>query len=200
LLQLFLHKGQVAQMVGVTQRVTSGVKVAIARPAVVSVPPCISYLVADSMVKSSAKGYRAPYTIYPFPPQICARLVTGYLRLHIVLYTAAVTDEFRHAGFEVTCLLEAEGRPVEHRLAHDPYYVLRKGGKPLTICPLPMEQVLFEGLPLESFVVSALQADAEREPRSPSGILLPANSVKFLHTSEVVEAIWRASRTYVLEQ
>ena len=59
----------------------------------------------------------------------------------------------------------------------------------LNIGPLPMEQVLIEGLPLESLVASALQTDEEREPRRPSGILLPVNSVKFLYTSDVVEAI-----------
>jgi hypothetical protein len=169
-------------------------------PSEVSMPPCISYLVADSMMKSTEKGYGAPYTIYPFPPQICARLVTGYLRLHIVLNTAAVTNAYRRAGFETVCLLEAKGRPVEHRRANDPYYVLRKGGKQILIGPLPREQVLFEGLTLESFVASAQLTDAEREPRSPSGILLPVNSVKFLYTSEVVEAIWRSSRTYLHEQ
>jgi hypothetical protein len=169
-------------------------------PSEIGMPPCISYLVADSVMKSSEKGYGAPYTIYPFPPQICAMLVTGYLRLHIVLNTAALTNAFRHAGFETTCLLENARGPVEHRRANDPYYVLRKGGKQLTISPLPMEQVLFEGLTLESFVASALLTNAEREPRSPSGILLPVNSVKFLFTSEVVEAIWRSSRTYLHEQ
>ena len=142
-------------------------------------PPCISYLVADSMMKSSEKGYGAPYTIYPFPPQICAMLVTGYLRLHIVLNTAALTNAFRHAGFETTCLLENAGGPVEHRRANDPYYMLRKGGKQLTISPLPMEQVLFEGLTLESFVASALLTDAEREPRSPSGILCQSTRSNF---------------------
>lgn len=43
----------------------------------------------------------------------------GYLRLHIVLNTEALTDAFRGAGFEATCLLEATGGPVEHRPATD---------------------------------------------------------------------------------
>jgi hypothetical protein len=151
-------------------------------------------------MKSSEKGHGAHYSIYPFPPQICAMLVTGYLRLQIALNTASLTNAFRHAGFETTCLLENAGGLVEHRRANDPYYVLRKGGKELTISPLPMEQVLIEGLTLESFVAPALLTDTEREPRSPSGILLPVNRVKFLHTSEVVEAIWQSSRTYLHEQ
>jgi hypothetical protein len=89
-------------------------------PNEICVQSCISYLVADSLMKSPAKGYGAPYNIYPFAPQTCAMLVTGYLRLHIVLNTAALTEAFRRARFEATCLLEAAGGPVEHRRANGP--------------------------------------------------------------------------------
>ncbi len=82
-------------------------------PAEVSSPPCTDRLVANSTMKQLRPSYGVPYSIYPFPPKWAASLVTGYVRVHVRLNTAAITEAFHAAGFEADCLLSACGARLQ---------------------------------------------------------------------------------------
>lgn len=50
-----------------------------------------------SMMDNGTSG--APFSIYPFHPELCAALVCGYLRLFVYINLEALADRFRAAGY-----------------------------------------------------------------------------------------------------
>ena len=82
--------------------------------------------------------------------------------------------------------------PDSKRSPNDPYYVLRKQGLTIKVGPLPIEQLLFEGLTREALVdylTEQIEVGATR-----NGIVIPSRIFHVLQTSSEVEEVWRSSR------
>ncbi len=82
--------------------------------------------------------------------------------------------------------------PDSKRSPNDPYYVLRKQGLTIKVGPLPIEQLLFEGLTREALVdylTEQIEVGATR-----NGIVIPSRVFHVLQTSPEMQEMWRASR------
>lgn len=167
-------------------------------------PFCTDCIQGNSYQKNAQLGLSVPYTIYPLPSDYASALVTTYLRAHFRLNTAAITQAFREAGFEAECLLgkwRVQGIP-EPKKVKSPYFLLRRGEMKIAIHDLAIEQMLFEGLPLEDFVTSVV---ADYETLMSQKDLMTSTSpfgnpqrLYTLTTYKSLEDVWRASREFVL--
>jgi len=140
--------------------------------------------------------FGAPYTVYPLPPRVVARIVTGYLYIHYQLNTAAITQAFRDRGFDAECLLglwrQQGGKPPKKPPAH--YFRLRRDAMTINISRLTLEQITFEGLRLEDFVDSIVALTEKQKSLTGS-----SKSQHFLQvpTYTDMEQIWRSSRQII---
>lgn len=90
----------------------------------------------------------APYTIYPFTPDMCARLTTDHLVIETVLGWGRLGRAFSTLGYETECPLEdRDGRGD----AHTPVALLRKGDLTVTLHAWALQQLQFELLDIDRF-------------------------------------------------
>lgn len=138
------------------------------------------------------------------PASYAPGLITGFLRVHVHLNTAAVTRAFQRAGFEAVCLLEQRrlaGQTSSKIRADEDYFLLKRGTVTIRIAGLPLGQILFEGLPLEEFVAATIDyyraAEDRRElvlPGRPGG---STQLWRGLSTYTNMEEVWRKSREFI---
>lgn len=86
-------------------------------------------LESNSYEKITKPGFGAPYTIYPFPSDYVAGLVTELIQVHYRLNTAEVIKAFHNAGFEAECLIgkwRKEGGLPPKKLC-GPYFEVSRG-------------------------------------------------------------------------
>lgn len=156
----------------------------------------VDVLRSTSRERVSYPCFGAPYTVYPLPSHIVARIVTGYLQVHYQLNTAAITQAFRDKGFEAECLLGEWRRQglSQPKKTPEPYFRLRRGDATMTISRLTMEQITFEGLRLEDVIEAVIAADEERTrlAASPS-----RHHFGLLSTYTNMEQVWRTSRKVI---
>jgi hypothetical protein len=114
----------------------------------------------------------APYTIYPFSPDVCARLTTDNLVFSTILAWERLEQAFTKLGYDTFCPLDDNaGRlggpaqavtgslpgspfqdPVDGRLDSDtPVIVVAKGNRKLTLHAWGLHQVQFELLDVDRF-------------------------------------------------
>lgn len=176
------------------------------------IPPDIWPLWPEDILQSSSyqkltkPGFSAPYTIYPLPPDFAAGLVTGHLEVHYRLNTAAVVQAFRDAGFEAECLIgkwRERGESPPKKL-QGPYFRVGKGTWHFLVPDIPIEHVLFDGLPLEELVasISAFYEDELKQDSSEllSAIIREPDGRRHLHsilTYSSLEEVWRASEEFI---
>jgi hypothetical protein len=131
---------------------------------------CVDTLIGTSQAKMAKPGFGVPYTVYPLPANIVSALVTGYLRVHYRLNTDAITQALCNAGFQAKCFLGDWRLPGNQYVSDSQtsaYFQVKRRSITLNIHALPVEQLLFDGLPLEDFVASiVMQCDAEEKGES----------------------------------
>lgn len=98
----------------------------------------------------------APFSIYPFHPQVAAALVCGYIRFFVFCDLNVLTRRFQNEGFQVNIEYEPVGR--EQQFPHIQLFrpkLFRDGtwGTMLFSLSKPlMQQILGEGLTFETVV------------------------------------------------
>ena len=160
---------------------------------------CVDELIGTSQIKMAKPGFGVPYTVYPFQAGVVSALVTGYFRVHYRLNTNAVTQALRDAGFEAKCFLgdwRLPGNSFTQDSQRSEYFQVKRPSITLTIHKLPVEQLLFDGLPLEDFVASIVhQCDAEEEKGESTADF--QEEVRRFHTMSTytsMEEVWSLSR------
>jgi hypothetical protein len=166
-------------------------------------PNCTDILSGYSYHRKARSSLLVPYTIYPIPSDCASALVTGYFRAHFQLNTAAITQALNDAGFEVECLLgkwRTQGTPMPKK-PKAPYFRVHKGAMTMNVHDLSIEQMLFEGLPLEDFVASVV-ADyktlvAQKDSIASTCACGNPQHFQTISTFTCLEDVWYASREYV---
>jgi hypothetical protein len=106
------------------------------------------HLQGDRMDTHTRDRGLAPYTIYPFPPEVCARLTADYLVLKSVIGWDRIADAFRDLGYEASCPFEG----CDGQMTLDtPVVNLAKGDRTMTLHAWGLQQVQFEFLTTERF-------------------------------------------------
>jgi hypothetical protein len=167
-------------------------------PAPLRSPLCPDYLRATTSEKVIAAGKGAPFSVYPLFPVDVAAIVTGYIRVHIVLNTEAIVEGLRGAGFEARCLL-AENRNDPNPTMTD-YFHARRDDIAVTIHKPTVQQVLFEGLTLEHVVASTVEL-YERLRDKPMPITPGERAhrpIGTLATYADMEQVWRACLQFIV--
>jgi hypothetical protein len=163
-------------------------------------------LASNSREKITKPGFCAPYTIYPFPSDFVAGLVTGLIQVHYSLNTAEVIRAFHNAGFEAECLIgkwrEQGGLPPKK--LQGPYFRVSRGMWNMLVHDIAIEQVLFDGLPLEELVASiSAFYDAEFGQNYTTSPFPNTNELDDQHrfhamiTYTSMEDVWRASEVSI---
>lgn len=163
-------------------------------------------LASNSREKITKPGFGAPYTIYPFPSDFIAGLVTGLIQVHYSLNTAEVIKAFHNAGFEAECLIgkwrEEVGAPPKK--LQGPYFRVSRGTSNMLVHDVVIEQVLFDGLPLEELVASiSAFYDAEfgqsyaTPPFPNTSELDDQHRFHAMITYTSMEDVWRASEVSI---
>ena len=168
-------------------------------------PYCTDIISGYSFHRKARSSLLVPYTIYPLPSDNASALVTGYFRAHFQLNTAAITQALSETGFEVECLLgkwRTEGTRVPKKLKA-PYFRVHKGTMTMNVHDLSIEQMLFEGLPLEDFVASVV-ADyktlmAQKDSIASTCACGNPQHFQTISTFTCLEDVWYASREYLSE-
>jgi hypothetical protein len=162
-------------------------------------------LESSSHEKITKPGFGAPYTIYPFPSDFVAGLVTELIQVHYRLNTAEVIKGFHNAGFEAECLIgkwrEEGGFPPKK--LRGPYFKVSRGTWNLLVHDITIEQVLFDGLPLEELIASIsafYDAELEQNTTPPSPNTSDLDDQHLFHamiTYTSMEDVWRASEVSI---
>ena len=116
----------------------------------------------------------APYTIYPFPPEVCARLTTDYLVVRSYLGWDRVADAFRDLGYDVACPFDPRHGQMD---SDTPVAVVSRRDRTMTIHAWGLQQVQFEFLTVERFAagVDSIWDYDMRDSNRRSGVLTFAN-------------------------
>ena len=166
---------------------------------------CIDELRSDSKFRLSKPSFGAPYTIFPIASDYAAAIVTGFIKIHYRLNTNAITRSLRDAGLEAKCFLGDYRNPGGQLLdsKRSAYFQVQRGAITLNIHALPVEQLLFEGLPLEDLVASVIsQCEAEEKQREKSPNYGKQNVRRFhsMSTYTSMEAVWATSLAYIFSE
>ncbi len=109
----------------------------------------------------------APYTIYPFSPDVCARLTTDDLLFMTILAWERLERAFQRLGYDTFCPLDDNAErlgspaqagtgspfqdPVGKLDSDTPVIVVAKGNRTLTLNAWGLQQVQFELLDVDRF-------------------------------------------------
>jgi hypothetical protein len=159
---------------------------------------CADILTGNSRGRlvQSEPGFAVPYTVYPLFPDYIAAIITGFVRVHYQLNTTAIVRAFQDKGFEAECLLRQNSNQAQQKNKVS-YFRVRRGNMTLTIHALPIEQMLFDGLPLEELVASI--TDHFDSVNDTQGITPKDNKLRFHGMSSYasMDTIWSTSPAYV---
>lgn len=164
---------------------------------------CTDILRCDSRQRIQYPCFGAPYTIYPLLASLIADILAGYLFVHYRVNTAAIVHAFQAKGFEARCLLgewREQGKPLPKKV-EGPCFRLHKKGITIDITRLAIEQMTFEGVPLEDMIDSidafVEQLTMQRNSTHAPGDLPQYQRVYSFSTYSDTEVVWRTSRNVV---
>ena len=107
-----------------------------------------------SLLENRTSG--APFSIYPFQPELSAALICGYMRLFVFYNIDALAQRFREAGFEVSIDQEKVGtsQVFSHIRLFRPKLMRTGewGGVAFRLTKPLMQQVMGEGMAFETLL------------------------------------------------
>ena len=132
--------------------------------------------VVDRVGKS---GSAAPLAIFPFEPQVCARLICDYLSFETMITWERLEAPFRDEGFGTECPLDERH---EASMDDQPVLVITRGLAGLTIPGTGIHQILFEFLDPRTYA-AALREFFQRIDRD--------EPFRFLFAFANERAVWK---------
>ena len=115
----------------------------------------------------------APFAIYPFSPDVCARLTCDLVHYESVLGWERLAGAFRSHGFKTECPFPASSGPV---MGADPVLKAVQGTRGLTIHASGVNQILFELVEPKAWAGAAAESfDRWSASLPPSGIFTFSN-------------------------